>query len=88
MDFFQCLCVFYCINTSYSMDNCKSNWHTPAHQMTKKPSFVSTGRTDPVVHIRQVAHHTFFLSRQHDVIPSFSYGVCTVQMDFGEVLRS
>ena len=48
----------------------------------KKTSSVSTGRPVLVLCIRQVAHHTSFLSRQRDVIASFSFGVCTVQKCF------
>ena len=32
-----------------------------------------------------MAYHTSFLSSQHDVIASFSFGVCTVKMDFCEI---
>ena len=46
----------------------------------KKTSCVSTGRPVPVLCTRKVAHHTFFLSRQSDIIASFSFGACTVQM--------
>ena len=35
-----------------------------------------------VLCIRQVAHGIYFLSRQHDVIASFSFGACTVQTCF------
>ena len=48
----------------------------------KKTSCVSTGWPVPVLCIRQVAHGTSFLSRQHDVISSFSFGACTVQTCF------
>ena len=48
----------------------------------KKTSCVSTGWPVPVLCIRQVAHGIYFLSRQHDVIASFSFGVCTVQTCF------
>ena len=48
----------------------------------KKTSCVSTGWPVPVLCIRQVAHGIYFLSRQHDVIASFSFGACTVQMCF------
>ena len=48
----------------------------------KKSSCVSTARTSHVLCIHYVAHHTSFLSRQHDDIPSFSFAVCTVQTDF------
>ena len=48
----------------------------------KKTSCVSTGWPVPVLCIRQVAHGIYFLSRQHDVIASFSFGTCTVQTCF------
>ena len=48
----------------------------------KKMSCVSTGWPVPVLCIRQVAHGIYFLSRQHDVIASFSFWACTVQMCF------
>ena len=38
----------------------------------KKTSCVSTDWPVPVLCIRQVAHGIYFLSRQHDVIASFS----------------
>ena len=53
----------------------------------KKPSCVSTGWPVPLC-IHQVAHHTSFLSRQHDVITSFSFGACSVQTDFCELTFS
>ena len=45
----------------------------------KKMSCVSTGQACPVLCTRQMACCTSFLSRQHDVIASFSFGACTVQ---------
>ena len=48
----------------------------------KKTSCLSKGQAGPVQCIRQVAHHTSFLSRQGDVIASFSFGACTVQTDY------
>ena len=48
----------------------------------KKTSCVSTGQPVPVLCTRQVAHRTSFLSRQSDVIASFSFGACTVQTCF------
>ena len=48
----------------------------------KKTSCVSTGRPVPVLCTRKVAHRTSFLSRQSDVIASFSFGACTVQTCF------
>ena len=48
----------------------------------KKTSCVSTGWLVPVLCIHQMAHGICFLSRQHDVISSFSFGACTVQTCF------
>ena len=48
----------------------------------KKTACVSTGRPVPVLCTRKVAHRTSFLSRQSDVIASFSFGACTVQTCF------
>ena len=42
----------------------------------KKTSCVSTGQAGPVLCTRQVACSTSFLSRQRDVIASFSFGAC------------
>ena len=47
-------------------------------KLQKKMSCVSTGQAGPVLCTRQVAHHISFLSRQHDVIASFSFGACIV----------
>ena len=48
----------------------------------KDTSCVSTGWPVPVLCIHQVVHSIYFLSRQHDVIASFSFGACTVQTCF------
>ena len=48
----------------------------------KKTSCVSTGWPVPVLCTRKVAHRTSLLSRQHDVIASFSFVACTVQTCF------
>ena len=48
----------------------------------KKTSCVSTGWPVPVLCTRQAAHGTSFLSRQRDVIASFSMGTCTVHTEF------
>ena len=47
-----------------------------AAKRQKKTSCVSTGQTGPVLCTRQVACRTSFLSRQSDVIASFSFGAC------------
>ena len=48
----------------------------------KKTSCVATGWPVPVLCTCQVAPRTSFLSRQSDVIASFSFGACTVQTCF------
>ena len=48
----------------------------------KKTSCVSTSRPVPVLCTPQMAPHISFLSRQPDVIASFSFGACTVQTCF------
>ena len=47
----------------------------------KKTPCVSTCQAGQVLCTRQVAHHTSFLSRQRDVIASFSFGACIVHTD-------
>ena len=48
----------------------------------KKTSCVSTGQAGPVLCTRQMACRTSFLSRQRDVIASFSFGARSVQAEF------
>ena len=55
---------------------------TGAAKRQKKRPVYNTGRTGHKVCIRQVAHHTSFLSRQCDVIASFSFGAWSVQTCF------
>ena len=57
---------FYCINTSYPMDNSLSGRRSRSL----------------VLCTPQMVPRTSFLSRQHDVISSFSFGACTVQTCF------
>ena len=54
----------------------------------KKTSCVSTGQAGPVLCTRQVACSTSFLSRQSDVIASFSFGACAVYTNFFSELIS
>ena len=53
----------------------------PAKRL-KKTSCVATGWPIPVLYTPQMAPRTSFLSRQPDIIASFSFGVCTVQTCF------
>ena len=48
----------------------------------KKTSCVSTGQAGAVLCTRQMVCHTSFLSRQHDVIASFSFGAHAVYTEF------
>ena len=48
----------------------------------QKKTCVSTGWPVPVLCTPQLAPRTSFLSRQPDVIASFSFGACTVQTCF------
>ena len=52
----------------------------------KKTSCVSTGQAGPVLCTRQMACRTSFLSRQSDVIASFSFGACTCDTVFSEII--
>ena len=73
---------FYCVNTSYPMDNMlnRSAPTGPPNVRKRRPVFPPAGRSSHCT--RQVAHHTSFLSRQPDVIASFSFGACTACMDY------
>ena len=74
---------FYCVNTSYPMDNLlnRSAQTGPPNVRKRRPVFPLAGRS-VVLCTPQMAPHTSFLSRQPDVIASFSFGACTVQMCF------
>ena len=50
----------------------------------KKTSCVSTGQAGPVLCTRQMACRTSFLSRQSDVIASFSFGAHAVYTDISD----
>ena len=70
-------CNFYCVNTSYPMDNMlnRSAQTGPPNVRKRRPVFPPAGRSSHCT--RQVACRTSFLSRQADVIASFSFGACT-----------
>ena len=75
--------LFYCVNTSYPMDNLL-NWSAqtgPPNVRKRCPVFPPAGRS-VVLCTPQMAPCTCFLSRQPDVIASFSFGMCTVQTCF------
>ena len=73
---------FYCVNTSYPMDNMlnRSAQTGPPNVRKRRPVFPPAGRSSHCT--RQVACRTSFLSRQADVIVSFSFGACTACTDF------
>ena len=64
---------FYCVNTSYPMDNMlnRSAQTGPPNVRKRRPVFPPAGRSSHCT--RQVACRTSFLSRQADVIASFSF---------------
>ena len=74
---------FYCVNTSYPMDNMlnRSAQTGPPNVRKRRPVFPPAGRSI-VLCTPQMAPRTSFLSRQPDVIASFSFGACTVQTCF------
>ena len=73
---------FYCVNTSYPMDNMlnRSAQTGPPNVRKRRPVFPPAGRSPHST--RQVACRTSFLSRQADVIASFLFGTCTACTDF------
>ena len=68
---------FYCVNTSYPMDNLlnRSVQTGPPNVRKRRPVFPPAGWSSH--YTRQVAHCTSLLSRQPDVMASFSFGACT-----------
>ena len=74
---------FYCVNTSYPMDNMLNRLVQtgPPNVRKRRPVFPPAGRS-VVLCTPQMAPRTSFLSRQPDVIASFSFGACTVQTCF------
>ena len=79
---------FYCVNTSYPMDNMlnRSAQTGPPNVRKRRPVFPPAGRS-VVLCTPQMAPLTSFLSRQPDVIASFSFGACTVQTCFFNISR-
>ena len=75
---------FYCVNTPYPMDNMLNRpaQTGPPNIRKRRPGFPPAGRSSHCT--RQVAHHTSFLSRQPDVISSFSFGACTACTEYLE----
>ena len=75
--------AFYCVNTSYPMDNMlnRAAQTGPPNVRKRRPVFPPAGRSI-VLCTPQMVPRTSFLSRQPDVIASFSFGACTVQTCF------
>ena len=69
---------FYCINTSYPMDNCFTGRRDQSRQTPEKDVLYIL----PAGPVTEVAHRTSFLSRQCDFIASFSFGAWSVQTCF------
>ena len=80
---FCCIVLFYCVNTSYPMDNLlnRSAQTGPPNVRKRRPVFPMGGLA-VVLCTPQMAPSTSFLSRQPDVIASFLFGACTVQTCF------
>ena len=74
---------FYCVNTTYPIDNLlnRSAQTGPPNVRKRSPVFPLAGRSVALC-TPQMAPRTPFLSRQPDVIASFSFGACTVQTCF------
>ena len=68
---------FYCVNTSYPMDNMLNR-----SAQTGPPNVRKRTDRSVVLCTPQMAPRTSFLSRQPDVIASFSFGACTVRTCF------
>ena len=77
---------FYCVNTSYPMDNSLSGRRGPARRTSEKDVLClhRLGRPSTVHSPDGVS---YFLSRQSDVIASFSFGARSVQAEFLQSLK-
>ena len=74
---------FYCVNTSYPMDNCFTG-HCDRSSQTSEKDVLYIIPAGPVrrTHSPGGASYFLFLSRQCDVIASFSFGAWTVKTCF------
>ena len=74
--------LFYCVNTSYPMNNMlnRSAQTGPPNVRKRRPVSPPAGWSSHCT--RQVACRTSFLSRQADVMTSFSFGACTACTEF------
>ena len=75
--------AFYCVNTSYPMDNCFTGRRDRSRQMPEKDVLYRIP-AGPVrrVHSPGGASYFLFLSRHGDVIASFSFGAWRVKTCF------
>ena len=75
--------IFYCVNTSYPMDNCFTSRRDRSHQMPEKDVLYRIP-AGPVrrAHSPGGASYFLFLCRHHDVIASFSFGAWRVKTCF------
>ena len=74
---------FYCVNTSYLMDNCFIGRCDRSRQTSEKDVlYIIPAGPVRRVHSPGGASYFLFLSRHHDVIASFSFGAWRVKTCF------
>ena len=74
---------FYCVNTSYPMDNCFTGRRDRSRQTPEKDVlYIIPAGPVRRVHSPGGASYFLFLSRQRDVIASFSFGTWRVKTCF------
>ena len=74
---------FYCVNTSYPMDNCFTGRRDRSRQTSEKDVlYIIPAGPARRVHSPGGASYVLFLSRQRDVIASFSFGAWRVKTCF------
>ena len=75
--------IFYCVNTSYPMDNCFTGRRDRSRQTPEKDVlYIIPAGPVRRVHSPGGASYFLFLSRQRDVISSFSFGARRVKTCF------
>ena len=81
--------LFYCVNTSYPMDNCFTGRRDRSRQTPEKDVLYRIP-AGPVrrVHSPGGASYFLFLSRHRDVIASFSFGAWRVKTCFLVLYRT
>ena len=74
---------FYCVNTSYPMDNCFTGQRNRSRQTSEKDVlYIIPAGPARRVHSPGGASYFLFLSRHRDVIASFSFGAWRVKTCF------